>query len=197
MKFTSLATAYILSICVIAPAYGQSTAVQIPCAESHLLLDFDAKCYRRVPTGVALDNRFASTFYGLVATPGSHYLNITLLEAAHGSIWLPYTTEQAVTNVKGFNREIRNGSGFSEPRSKGSTTIFSFAGDGQRACLAFDHAGPYRGSGLAWMLRGHACSTSGQQLDDTVIYALLESVQIGSGSERKNAYGESPRPPRL
>lgn len=191
------ASALAIALCLFAMSstHAQTPTRGVPlvrCNTSFLATTPEITCM--ASRGVVNDNRIGGKEYHLGGVLNDRSVFMMLLVPATGSI-RAYAEQNSVNVLKNLNDLTRRqGKDWSAIATDGNTSSMRFKADNQD-CVAFDHAGPLKEGGYAWVLRGYLCAATGTApITDGVVKTYLAATRVGNTRDNLNAYGQPVRP---
>lgn len=177
------------------PTHAQTPTRGVPlvrCNTSFLATTPEITCM--ASRGVVNDNRLGGKEYHVAGVLNDRSVFMVLSTPALGAI-RAYPEQNSVTVLKNLNDLTRRqGKDWSAIATEGNTSSMRFKADNQE-CVAFDHAGPLKEGGYAWVLRGYLCAATGTApITDDVVKTYLAATRVGNTRDNLNAYGQPVRP---
>jgi hypothetical protein len=197
MKIVTLAAATLAASAfwTTAPVQAQEPTHGIPmvrCNTSFLSMTPELTCM--ASRGVINDNRIGGKEYHVSGLLNDRAIFMVLVQPPFTNSIRPYSEQTSASVLKSFNSVTRGAKDWSAITTDGNTSYMSFKTDKQD-CIAFDHAGPLKDGGYAWVLRGYLCGGAGApRVTYDVVKTHLAATRVGTVRESLNAYGQPIRP---
>jgi hypothetical protein len=190
-------TAFLIAaanLLVTSPAHTQQPDRGVPavdCVKSQLSLNPPLMCM--LSRGVLMDNRLGNKEFYVAGTLGRTTIYMALAVPPFVGGIKAYSEQQSVGYLKNLNDITRKGRDWSAIKTDGNSSYLTFKTE-QEQCIAFDHAGPFKEGGYAWVLRGYLCSAGTAAPSFENVKAYLAATRVGTTRDNLNAYGQPVRP---
>jgi hypothetical protein len=191
MKFVTM---LVSAACLLSAVPAQAQQPRMPavdCSRSFLALNPNLTCM--VPHYVNQSKVSTKDFFtsGLI---GDTSIYMVLSTSYVASAFRPYSEQDSVAILKGLNDVTRKqGKDWSPIKSEGNSSYMSFKTE-REDCIAFDHAGPLKDAGYAWVLRGYLCAPAGAAPRFDTVRNYLAATRVGNTRDNLNAFGQPVRP---
>jgi hypothetical protein len=187
-------SAILFAICcvMVAPAHAQQPRMPaVDCSKSFLALNPNLTCM--VPHYVN-QSRVSTKDFFTSGSLGNTSIYMVLSTSYVAAALRPYSEQDSVAILKGLNDVTRKqGKDWSPIKTEGNSSYMHFKTE-REGCIAFDHAGPLKDSGYAWVLRGYLCAPTGTALNFDVVKNYLAATRVGNTRDNLNAFGQPIRP---
>lgn len=190
MKIVKLAAAGLAAFAfwAAAPAHAQQPRMPaVDCSRSFLALNPNLSCL--VPHYVN-QSRVSTKDFFTSGTVRDTTVYMVLSTSYVASALRPYSEQDSVAILKNLNDVTRKqGKDWSPIKTEGNSSYMHFKTE-REGCIAFDHAGPLKDAGYAWVLRGYLCAPTTTALNFDVVKNYLTATRVGNTRDNLNAFGQ-------
>lgn len=191
MKFVTM---LLSAACLFSAVPAQAQQPRLPavdCSRSFLALNPNLTCL--VPHYVN-QSRVSTRDFFTRGTVGDISVYMALSTSYTASALRPYSEQDSIAVLKNLNDVTRKeAKDWSPIKTEGNSSYMQFKTE-REGCIAFDHAGPLKDSGYAWVLRGYLCAPTGTALSFDVVKNYLAATRVGTMRDNLNAFGQPVRP---